>query len=155
MFSAGSSSVISLAIVTPSLQTMGTPKRFSISTHFDLGPSVTRTASESAVTPRRIFSRAADPNSTCLCVMGFSFDPLPADSPSVRFIHRCREIRRARHIQTTSTTSTITAATITNWSRIACTIASSPRRPTKHSRLVPRFGCPSSGLSAAKVTRSR
>jgi hypothetical protein len=78
MFSAGSSSVISLAIVTPSLQTMGTPKRFSISTHFDLGPSVTRTASASAPTPRRILSRAADPNSTCLCVMWFSFDSWPS-----------------------------------------------------------------------------
>ena len=32
----------SLAIVTPSLQTIGCPQRLSISTHLDLGPSVTR-----------------------------------------------------------------------------------------------------------------
>src|SRR6266545_840723 len=68
-FSAGSLSVISLAMVTPSLQTSGTPKRFSMRTHFDRGPSVTRTASASAFTPRRIFSRASDLNSTCLYAM--------------------------------------------------------------------------------------
>ena len=74
-FSARSLSSISLAIVTPSLQTTGTPKRFSMSTHFDLGPSVTRTASARVVTPRRIRSRASDRNRTCLCAMSsISFD---------------------------------------------------------------------------------
>ena len=54
-FSSWSSSSNSLAIVTPSLQTSGRPHFFSMSTHFDFGPSVTRTASASAVAPCRIF----------------------------------------------------------------------------------------------------
>jgi hypothetical protein len=66
MFSTRSFSSISLAIVTPSLQTTGGPKRFSRSTHLDFGPSVTRTASASAMTPRRIRSRASERKSTCL-----------------------------------------------------------------------------------------
>src|SRR5512138_340000 len=57
-------------MVTPSLQTTGTPKRFWISTHLDFGPRVTRTASASADAPRRIFSRASERNSTCLYAMG-------------------------------------------------------------------------------------
>lgn len=44
----------------PMLQTRGRPHLLSISTHYDLGPSVRRTASASANAPRRIFSRAAD-----------------------------------------------------------------------------------------------
>ena len=46
--------------------TMGRPYFFSMSTHFDLGPSVTRIASTSARAPCRIFSRAADCTSRCL-----------------------------------------------------------------------------------------
>ena len=60
----------SLAMVTPSLQTIGAPHFFSISTDFDFGPKVTRTASASWVAPRRIFSRAAERKRTCLCAMG-------------------------------------------------------------------------------------
>ncbi len=55
-FSSGSLRSNSLAMVTPSLQTIGAPHFFSIRTDFDLGPSVTRTASASCVAPRRIFS---------------------------------------------------------------------------------------------------
>ena len=39
---------------------------FWMSTHFDLGPSVTRTASARVAAPGRIFSRASDRNMTCL-----------------------------------------------------------------------------------------
>ena len=70
-FSSGSLRSNSLAIVTPSLQTIGAPHFFWISTDFDFGPSVTRTASASCVAPRRIFSRAAERNRTCLCAMGW------------------------------------------------------------------------------------
>lgn len=59
-FSSGSLSSTSLAIVTPSLQTIGAPHFLSISTDLERGPSVTRTASASWVAPRRIFSRAGE-----------------------------------------------------------------------------------------------
>ena len=49
-----------------SLHTIGAPHFLSISTDFDRGPKVTRTASASCVAPRKIFSRAADRNRTCL-----------------------------------------------------------------------------------------
>jgi tRNA-splicing ligase RtcB (3'-phosphate/5'-hydroxy nucleic acid ligase) len=58
-FSSGSLRLNSLAIVTPSLQTIGAPQPFWMRTDFDFGPSVMRTASASSVAPRRIFSRAA------------------------------------------------------------------------------------------------
>ena len=67
--SSGSSRSNSFAIVTPSLQTSGVPHFFWISTDFERGPSVMRMASASWVAPRRIFSRAAERNRTCLCVM--------------------------------------------------------------------------------------
>ena len=70
MFSSGSFNENSLAMVTPSLQTIGRPQRFSISTQRDLGPSVTRRASAIEVAPRSTFSRASDRNSKCLCAMG-------------------------------------------------------------------------------------
>jgi hypothetical protein len=65
-FSSGSFRSTSLAIVTPSLHTSGRPYFFSIRTHFDLGPRVTRTASANAVAPCRTFSRAAELKSSCL-----------------------------------------------------------------------------------------
>jgi hypothetical protein len=43
-FSSRSVRSISFAIVTPSLQTIGRPQRFSMRTLRDFGPSVTRTA---------------------------------------------------------------------------------------------------------------
>ena len=51
MFSYGSSSSISRAIVTPSLVMVGAPNFFSSTTLRPLGPSVTLTASASLVTP--------------------------------------------------------------------------------------------------------
>ena len=62
----------SLAMVTPSLQTIGAPHFLSIRTDFDFGPSVTRIASASCAAPRRIFSRAADRNITRLCAIAAS-----------------------------------------------------------------------------------
>jgi hypothetical protein len=53
-------------MVTPSLQTIGAPHFFSISTDFERGPSVTRMASANCVAPRRTFSRAAERNRICL-----------------------------------------------------------------------------------------
>jgi hypothetical protein len=69
-FSSGSLSSTSLAMVTPSLQTIGAPHFRPINTHFDRGPSVTRTASASAVAPRRTFSRACIWKSNCLNAIG-------------------------------------------------------------------------------------
>jgi hypothetical protein len=59
MFSNLSSSSISFATVTPSLVTVGEPKLFSMMTLRPFGPSVTRTAFASALTPARIFARAS------------------------------------------------------------------------------------------------
>ncbi len=61
-FSSGSCRCTSFAMVTPSLQTCGAPHLRSMRMLRDLGPSVGRTASASAVAPRRIFDRAASPN---------------------------------------------------------------------------------------------
>ena len=47
------------ATVTPSLVTVGEPKLFSMMTLRPLGPSVTRTARASLLTPRRIASWAS------------------------------------------------------------------------------------------------
>ncbi len=85
-FSSASFRSNSLAIVTPSLQTIGVPHFFWISTDLDFGPSVMRTASASWVAPRTTFSRAAERNRTCLCAMssllgpGSDPDPLAARS---------------------------------------------------------------------------
>jgi hypothetical protein len=51
------------------LQTVGAPHFFSIKTDLERGPKVTRMASASCVAPRRIFSRAAERNRTCLCAI--------------------------------------------------------------------------------------
>jgi hypothetical protein len=45
-------------MVTPSLQTIGLPHFFSISTQRAFGPRVTRTASANAEAPARILARA-------------------------------------------------------------------------------------------------
>src|SRR5512147_488603 len=68
-FSSASLRSNSLAIVTPSLQTIGVPHFFWISTDLDFGPSVMRTASANWVAPRTTFSRAAERNRTCLCAI--------------------------------------------------------------------------------------
>ena len=61
MFSNGSSSSISLAMVTPSLVIVGEPYFLSRTTLRPFGPSVTFTASASALTPRRIAWRDCSP----------------------------------------------------------------------------------------------
>ena len=73
--SSGSESSSSLAMVTPSLHTSGRSQRRPMRTHFDFGPSVTRTASARAVAPRSTASRAWASKSRCLAVMR---PPLPA-----------------------------------------------------------------------------
>jgi hypothetical protein len=61
----------SFAIVAPSLQTMGRQPSGSARTSTS-GPSVMRTASDSWLAPRKIFSRAAARNSTCVWAMAIS-----------------------------------------------------------------------------------
>src|SRR5688572_24643722 len=68
-FSSGSLSSTSFAIVTPSLQTRGRPHFLPISTHFDFGPRVMRTASANAVAPLRTFSLASDSNNRFFAVI--------------------------------------------------------------------------------------
>src|SRR6266536_4084487 len=66
MFSQGSSSSISLAIVTPSLVMVGAPHFLSRTTLRPLGPSVTRTTLASLSTPASSARRASASNSNCL-----------------------------------------------------------------------------------------
>src|SRR6516165_7220101 len=69
MFSNLSSSSISLATVTPSLEIRGAPYDLSSTTLRPLGPSVTRTALVRMSTPRNILSRASTENLTSLAVI--------------------------------------------------------------------------------------
>src|SRR5438093_10648579 len=62
MFSNGSSTLISLAIVTPSLTMDGEPNFFSSTTLRPRGPSVTLTASARMLTPRSRERRASSSN---------------------------------------------------------------------------------------------
>jgi hypothetical protein len=64
--SSGSFSFTSLAMVTPSLQTIGPPHLRWIRTDFDFGPKVTRTASARARVPLNSFSRAVERKRICL-----------------------------------------------------------------------------------------
>jgi erythromycin esterase-like protein len=66
MFSTGSLSSISLAMVTPSLQTMGFAHFLPMSTLFDFGTRVIRMASVSIVAPWRSFICASDLNNSSL-----------------------------------------------------------------------------------------
>src|SRR6266487_808945 len=66
MFSQGSSSSISLAIVTPSLVMVGAPHFLSRTTLRPLGPSVTRTTLASLSTPASSARRASASYSNCL-----------------------------------------------------------------------------------------
>src|ERR1035437_1237640 len=66
MFSKGSSSSISLAIVTPSLVIVGAPYFLSRTTFRPLGPSVTRTASAIRSTPCMRLRRAISSKRSCL-----------------------------------------------------------------------------------------
>ncbi|CAB4582925.1 unannotated protein [freshwater metagenome] len=62
MFSNGSSNSISLAMDTPSLVMVGAPNFLSRTTLRPLGPSVTRTASASLLTPASSARRASSSN---------------------------------------------------------------------------------------------
>src|SRR5664280_1986812 len=66
MFSKGSSSSISLAIVTPSLVIVGEPNFLSRTTLRPFGPMVTLTASASLSMPRLSERRAVSSKTTCL-----------------------------------------------------------------------------------------
>src|SRR5690606_8799798 len=70
MFSNLSSSVISLATVTPSLVMRGAPNDLSITTLRPLGPSVTFTASARTSMPRSILFRASVLNLTSFAAIG-------------------------------------------------------------------------------------
>ncbi|CAB4782852.1 unannotated protein [freshwater metagenome] len=62
MFSTGSESSISLAIVTPSFVMIGAPNDLAITTLRPLGPRVTLTVSARILTPRSIARRALSSN---------------------------------------------------------------------------------------------
>ena len=69
-FSNGSSSSISLAMVTPSFTTSGAPNFFSSTTLRPLGPMVTLTASARALTPRSREAREASEKESSLAIAG-------------------------------------------------------------------------------------
>ena len=69
IFSAGSESSISFAIVTPSFVISGAPKDFAMTTLRPLGPKVTFTVSARILTPRSIERRADSSNCNCLPAM--------------------------------------------------------------------------------------
>src|SRR5205823_13059311 len=71
MFSHGSSSSISLAIVTPSFVIVGAPHFLSSTTFCPLGPSVMATASASLLTPASSARRASSPNFKSFEATGF------------------------------------------------------------------------------------
>ena len=68
IFSNGSSSSISLAMVTPSLVIVGEPNFFSKTTLRPLGPSVIPTVSATLFTPRSIARRASSLKSKILAI---------------------------------------------------------------------------------------
>ena len=70
MFSNGSSSSTSRAMVTPSLVMVGAPNFLSMTTLRPLGPSVTLTVSASLVTPASRPRRAASSNFRILDIVG-------------------------------------------------------------------------------------
>src|SRR2546422_5805410 len=71
MFSHGSSSSISLAIVTPSFVIVGAPHFLSSTTFWPFGPSVMATASASLSTPASSARRASSPNFNSFAATGF------------------------------------------------------------------------------------
>src|SRR5918996_3433320 len=73
MFSHGSSSSTSLAIVTPSFVIVGAPHFLSSTTFCPFGPSVIATASASLSTPASRPRRASSPNFSSFEATGSSF----------------------------------------------------------------------------------
>ena len=72
MFSNGSSSSMSRAIVTPSFVIVGAPNFLSSTTLRPFGPSVTFTASARASTPRPSARRASSPNKICFAISRYA-----------------------------------------------------------------------------------
>src|ERR687888_363977 len=75
MFSNGSSSSISLAMVTPSFVMVGAPNFLSTTTLRPRGPSVTLTASARAFTPRSRARRASSSNSRIFAIRKLQTQP--------------------------------------------------------------------------------
>src|SRR5881296_2348363 len=71
MFSQESLSSISLATVTPSLVRVGLPNFLSMTTFRPFGPSVTLTACDIVLMPRKSAARASSLNSNCLGMTTF------------------------------------------------------------------------------------
>ena len=69
MFSKESSNTISLAMVTPSLQTKGAPNALSSITLRPLGPNVTLTVSASLSAPRFRACLASSEYVSCLAIL--------------------------------------------------------------------------------------
>jgi len=99
IFSAGSESSISFAIVTPSLVIVGAPKDFEITTLRPLGPRVTFTVSARMLTPRSMARRAT--SSKCNC--------FPA---IVRFLYYFSTIARMSRADSTSRSSAPTLTSV-------------------------------------------
>src|SRR2546428_4441023 len=84
MFSHGSSSSTSLAIVTPSLVIVGAPHFLSSTTLWPFGPSVIATVSASLFTPRSNERRASSLNFSSFAVMSASWSRNEAGPPEWR-----------------------------------------------------------------------
>src|SRR4029077_4858671 len=90
IFSNGHSSSISLAMLTPSRETIGVPIGRSMIAFIPFGPKVPRTALASLATPRPRAARAA---SSCSMIFGIGF-PHPLTRLNVRRRHD-----RGRHVR--------------------------------------------------------
>ena len=93
MFSYGSSSSISLTIVTPSLQTCGGPNFLSSTTLRPLGPRVTPTVSVMMSIPRFMAVRASSPNDNCFGIAASSWNV----SLLLYFLNRMSSSRTTRY----------------------------------------------------------
>src|SRR5262249_31988896 len=106
MFSNGSSTLISFAIVTPSLTTDGDPNFFSRTTLRPRGPSVTFTASASVLMPRSSARRASSSNRRSLAAK--------PDSPSLErlLLHHAQDVVLAQHHQLVAVHFDLSAAVL-------------------------------------------
>jgi hypothetical protein len=92
MFSKGSASSISLAMVTPSFVMVGGPKRLSSTTLRPRGPRVMRTAPASWSMPSRSAWRACSSNLSCLAIYSpyLSVAVVPSFGTAERSLALCR-----------------------------------------------------------------
>ena len=88
MFSAGSESSISLAIVTPSFVMTGAPNDFPITTLRPLGPSVTFTVSARIFTPRSMPRRAFSSKCSALAIFISRLQPRCHEQRGLGIPHR-------------------------------------------------------------------